>query len=250
MKDVEAAHDVHRCLVIELGQVLERPSAAQVVVGHHVRQRHGPTIKPLWRAAFPSYLPDMTRQVLPAEAASFAATYDFFDRFQRGTARQRSKLVTRAPLPDIQLAATRHPDPFTRRWCLFFLDHYATDESMPVFAEALRDPVDFVRNMALHSLACEACKSEDLCVADVVPGLIEVLQTDPSPDLRMKAIPLLLKLSAADERARAAVERAARTDADQFVRQAATDALAGRITLPRKRYQRAQRRHAKLHGTR
>src|SRR4051795_5945288 len=140
-----------------------------------------------------------------SDAESFAAAQDFFNRFASSTAKQRSKLVPRAPLADIHVAALKNPDPFARRWCLFFLDHYANDASMPVFAAALRDPVDFVRNIALHSLACEACKSEELCPADVVPSVVEVLEHDPSPDLRTKAIPLLLRLSA-DPRARAAVE--------------------------------------------
>ncbi|MCU1599716.1 MAG: hypothetical protein JWO22_425 [Frankiales bacterium] len=180
------------------------------------------------------------------DVTAFAATDDFFSRFASGTAKQRARLVTRAPLDDIHTAALRHPDPFVRRWCLGYLDHYANDQSMHVFAIALRDPVDFVRNVALHSLACEACKSEELCVADVVPGLIDVLTTDSSPDLRAKAIPLLLRLP--DPRGRAAVERAATTDDDALVRRAAADALEGRLTMPRKRYQREQRRHAKKRG--
>ena len=172
----------------------------------------------------------------------FGAIEDFYARWGTGTAKQRAKVVARAPLADLQVAAVEHPDPFVRRWCLFFLDHYANDESMAVFAEALHDPVDFVRNMALHSLACETCKSEDLCVADVVPGLVAVLTTDPSPELRIKAIPLLLRLP--DPRGRAAVESAARRDRDPIVRRAAADALVGRLVQPRKRYERQQRRHA------
>lgn len=179
------------------------------------------------------------------DAASFAAATDFFARFGKSTARQRSRLVSHAPLSDIHIAALKHPDPFVRRGCLGFLDHYANDASMPVFTAALRDPIDFVRNVAIHSLACEACKSEALCVADVVPGLIAVLHGDPSPDLRTKAIPLLLRLSRTDAPARAAVESAATTDRDPIVRKAAQDALAGRLVLPRKRYERDQRRHAR-----
>ena len=194
------------------------------------------------------YVPAMASAVTPDDAKSFAATTDFFDRFAASTVRQRARIRTRAPLADIHVAALRHPDPFVRRWCLFYLDHYANDASMHVFAEALHDPVDFVRNMALHSLACESCKSEELCVTAVVPGLIDVLQRDPSPDLRTKAIPLLLRLSASDARARTAVERAATSDGDALVRRSAADALAGRLIPPRKRYQRQQRRHAKVNA--
>jgi hypothetical protein len=169
----------------------------------------------------------------------------FFRRFSSGTAKQRSRLVRKAPLVAIQTAALRHPNPFVRRGCLFFLDHYANDQSMAVFGEALRDPVDFVRNIALHSLACEACKTAQLCAANVVPGLIGVLENDPSVEMRTKVIPLLLRLQGQDERARAAVKRAALSDPDGLIRQAAGDGLAGRFIQPRKRYERRQRRHAR-----
>jgi HEAT repeat protein len=192
----------------------------------------------------------MAQSTNRTDVASFAATRDFFDSFAGSTARQRARIVARAPLADIHVAALRHPDPLVRRWCLGYLDHYANDASMAVFAAALRDPVDYVRNVALHSLACEACKSEELCVADVVPGLIEVLQEDPNPDLRTKAIASLMRLSATDPRARSAVERAASSERDPLVRRAAADALVGRLVPPRKRYQREQRRHAKQHGSR
>jgi hypothetical protein len=63
--------------------------------------------------------------------------------------------------------------------------------------------------------------------------------------MRTKAIPFLLRFSRQDERARAAVERAAITDPDDLIRQAAADGLSGRFVPPRKRYERRQRRHAR-----
>jgi hypothetical protein len=169
----------------------------------------------------------------------------FLRQLSTGTTRQRSRLIPRAPVAAIQRAALGHADPFVRRSCLFFLDHYANDQSMAVFAEALRDPVDFVRNVALHSLACESCKTGDLCAADVVPGLIEVLEHDRSVEMRTKVIPLLLRLSGADVRAKPAVERSAQSDPDALIRQAAADGLSGGFVAPRKRYERRQRRHAR-----
>ena len=79
----------------------------------------------------------------------------FLRRFFSGTAKQRSRLAPKAPLAAIQIAALGHRDPFFRRGCLFFLDHYANDQSMAVFAQALKNPIDFVRNAALHSLAAD-----------------------------------------------------------------------------------------------
>ncbi len=58
------------------------------------------------------------------------------------------------------------------------LDHYANDDSMPVFVRAVQDEVDFVRDMALHSLACESCTTDGPPVDDVVPALARVLEED------------------------------------------------------------------------
>lgn len=177
--------------------------------------------------------------------ADVAEATTFLKQFFQGTAKQRARRVVKAPLGAVQTAALHHPDRWVRRDCLFFLDHYANDQSMPVFARALRDPVEFVRNMALHSLSCQACKSEELCTADVAAGLVEVLAHDPSHELRIKSIQLLLQLSGREAQARAALEEASVHDPDPIVRQAALSALAGRFVAPRKRYDRRQRRHGR-----
>ncbi|HEV2069181.1 MAG TPA: hypothetical protein VGR26_05260 [Acidimicrobiales bacterium] len=129
-----------------------------------------------------------------------------------------------------------------RRRCISFLDHYFNDASSDVFARALGDPVDLVRNMTLHSIACETCRAEELCAADVVPYLAAVLAGDPNVDLRHKAIPLLLRLTGRDVRARAAVERASERDPDELIRYVAIRALAGEHVRARKTYERGVRR--------
>ena len=70
----------------------------------------------------------------------------YLKQFSSATPKQKSRLAKKAPLADLQASALHHPDPFARRECLFFLDHYANEVSTRVFAEALHDPVDFVRN--------------------------------------------------------------------------------------------------------
>lgn len=177
-----------------------------------------------------------------AEQLRSAAQY--LRDFYASTARQQSRLVKKAPLRDLHAAALGHPDPFVRRACLGFLDHKANEASTAVFAEALRDPVDFVRNTALHSIACESCRTEELGVGQVVPHVAAVLDGDPSPELRTKAIPTLLRLGGRDRRALEAIAHAGQADPDPIVRKAASDALAGRFVAPRKRYERHQRRHA------
>jgi HEAT repeat protein len=176
-------------------------------------------------------------------AASWRSAGPYLERFFSATPKQKSRLVKKAPIADLHITALRHPDPFSRRVCLFFLDHYANDASTVVFTAALQDPVDFVRNAALHSVACESCRQTELCAPEVVPELVGVLERDPSPDLRTKTIPTLLRLAGRDRRAWEAIERAAEHDPDAIVRRAAADALRGSFVAPRKRYERHQRRH-------
>lgn len=171
-----------------------------------------------------------------------AGAVRFLQRFVATSARRRSTVAADAPIGQIQRAALHHPDPFVRRGCLGFLDHYANEASASVSALALRDPVELVRHAALHSLACETCRTEELCVADVVPHLVEVLFADPSPELRHKAIPVLLRLADRDPRARQAVEQAADDDRDVLVREVARRALAGQHVRSRRAYQRRARR--------
>jgi hypothetical protein len=76
---------------------------------------------------------------------------------------------------------------------LFLLDHYASDASWSVFRLALRDPVPSVREVALHGLSCERCRTEDLCVADVVTDLIDILTSDPNAEVRHKAVAALAR---------------------------------------------------------
>lgn len=181
---------------------------------------------------------------------SIARADAFLARLWSSTERQRERLLARLPLEDLHEAALRHPDAEVRFWVLFYLDHYANDASTAVFAAALSDPVVRVRGMALHSIACETCKSEELCVADVVGGLVEVLGHDPEPAFRLRAIPMLMPLAHQDPRALQAVQRAATDDLDRVVREVAAAALEGRVLTPRKRYERSQRRHAKVHSAR
>jgi HEAT repeat protein len=160
---------------------------------------------------------------------------------------KKKRPLSRSAVEAFQLGALHHTDPQMRRWCLFFLDHYANDTSMAVFAEALHDDVPAVRDLALHSIACEPCKDGELCVADAVPPVVRVLEADPAPSLRIKAIGVLLGLASRDARAGEALKAAARIDPDPLVRECARQAAAGRWVPPKKRYQRHQRRHAAVH---
>ena len=156
------------------------------------------------------------------------AVVDFFRRWNALPAKQRYQLAPEIPIPEMQSAALSHPSPWVRRGSLSFLDHYANGDSLRTFLDALDDPVPFVREMALHGLSCERCKTAELCVADVVPVLNRVLARDISPEVRHKAIPILMRLANRDSSAQEALEQSSRYDEDALVRQVATAALEGR----------------------
>ena len=159
---------------------------------------------------------------------------------------QKQEWRRREPLPPIaamQQAALHHPNARVRRDCLNTLDHHANDSSADVFRQALRDPVPRVRAIALHGLACERCRTGELCASEVVPALIAVLEEDPSPKVRHSAVGILLRLSSRDARAPEAIIRAAREDVDPLVRQVAAAAAEG--TRREVRSRKALRRRAR-----
>jgi hypothetical protein len=171
----------------------------------------------------------------------FADVEEFLRRLAATAPKRRSRVASSASVQRIQSAALNHTDAFARRACLGFLDHYANDSSAAVFARALADPVEPVRHIALHSIACERCRTDELCATDVVPLLAEILRTDPSPEIRHKSIPVLLRLSDRDPSARAAVEESTQHDPDELVREVALRALAGEHIRSRKMYERHAR---------
>lgn len=163
---------------------------------------------------------------------------------------QKAEWRQREPLPPVaavQAAALHHPNARLRRDCLSALDHHANDASAGVFREALNDPVPRIRTIALHGLACERCRETKLCVSDVVPAVIAVLDRDPSPTVRHAAVGILLRLSSRDERASEAIQRATADD-DALVRAVALAAVEGRWRDVRSR--KALRRRARAEAAR
>jgi len=132
------------------------------------------------------------------------------------------------PIAAMQTAALHHPNAKVRREALGVLDHWANDASAVVFARALSDPVPRVRVVALHGLACERCRSEELCVADVVPALVDAIRSDDNARVRHDVVPILMRLASRDGRAVEALVHAAQSDPDELVRETARAALDGR----------------------
>ena len=120
---------------------------------------------------------------------------DFVHGWVASPKQRRARLGRNLPIAAVQVAALSHPDLAMRRFCLFLLDHYASDVSSDIFRRALRDPVASVHESALHGLACERCRHEDICVTEVVTDIIETLASDPNPEVRHKAIAARLGIS-------------------------------------------------------
>jgi hypothetical protein len=138
---------------------------------------------------------------------------DFVHRWLALRKERRARLGEQMPVVAVQVALS-HPDPAMRRFCLFLLDHYASDASTDTFRRALRDPVAAVREGALHGLACERCRHGDICVTDVVTDLVEVLASDPNAEVRHKTVAALARFMSRDNRASEAIARAADHDPD------------------------------------
>jgi hypothetical protein len=143
---------------------------------------------------------------------------DFVHRWLALRKERRAHLGKQIPVPAVQVAALRHPEPSMRRFCLFLLDHYASDASTDTFRMALRDPVASVREGALHGLACERCHDGDICVTDVVTDLVDILASDPNAEVRHKRVAALARFMGHDSRAGEAIASAARHDSDPAVR--------------------------------
>ena len=143
---------------------------------------------------------------------------DFVHRWEALRKERRARLGKQIPVAAVQLAALSHPDLGMRRFCLFLLDHYASDVSSDTFRLALRDPVASVRESALHGLTCETCRHEDVFVPDVVTDLAEILAFDRNAEVRHKSVAALARFIGRDARAGEAIARAARHDPDPAIR--------------------------------
>lgn len=143
---------------------------------------------------------------------------DFVNRWGALSKDRRARLGKQMPIAAVQVASLSHPDLAMRRFCLFLLDHYASDVSSDIFRRALLDPVASVRESALHGLACERCRHENICVTDVVTDLIEIMTSDPNAEVRHKTIAALARFISRDGRAGQAIARAAQHDPDPAIR--------------------------------
>ena len=175
-----------------------------------------------------------------------AVARDLLRRWDTANKRDRDHLrSTGIPVPEMQRAALSDEDPWVRRRCLAFLDHHAADESTAIFLAALDDPVAPVREIALHGLACERCRTDDVCVADVVPRVIQTLERDTDAEVRYKTLAILRDFALRHPAALDAVRNAADNDDDPLLREGARLALGFGLLPSRNDLRRRLGRHGR-----
>lgn len=121
-------------------------------------------------------------------------------------------------------------DPTLRTQCALLIDRLAGNDSFELVRLLLDDPDPRVRRHAIHALACDRCKSEDVCAlpsAQIVAAATRMLESDPDALVRAIALEVLARWVHEDESARAAIERAAAADPAPGNRKKATWYLPG-----------------------
>src|SRR5262249_33296511 len=122
----------------------------------------------------------------------FALVESFRDGAARVPALAALQALGPRALPAIR-AGLRHEDWHVRQWSAICLDHNGDPASLADLVPLLSDPVARVRLWAVHSISCEGCKDFE-CPVDVVPLLIERVETDPSTRVRKMAVAMLTTL--------------------------------------------------------
>jgi HEAT repeat protein len=121
-------------------------------------------------------------------------------------------------------------DPGVRAACTRLLDRLANNDSFDLMLLLLDDPDPRVRSHAMHALACDRCKADDVCAlprAQIIPTAARVLAADPHPPVRTIALEVLGRWVHDDDVCRAAIERARVDDPDPMVRKKAKWYLPG-----------------------
>ena len=117
-----------------------------------------------------------------------------------------------------------HPDPRVRAKCCQVLDHVMGQSDVTAVIGALADPEPEVRWNALHTLACDRCKSGDCrpSAAAVLPPALALLAADPSPRVRAGACEVVGAWAHSRREAAQALQASASTDPSPAVRKKAS----------------------------
>ena len=133
-----------------------------------------------------------------------------------------------------------HSEGRVRTACCVLLDHLADQDSYDLLLVMLDDEEPRARLHALHALACDRCKSDEVCTpprGEVLPEAIRLLASDPDAHVRAMACEIVGKYVHEDETAIAALTRAMTMDSEPAVRKKAGWYAPGgtifRRTLPK-----------------
>jgi HEAT repeat protein len=144
------------------------------------------------------------------------------DPLRANGAQERLEALLADVLRPAALEGLKHTSWRVRRRCCQLLDDLAlTDETLTALNERLTDEHPGVRQAALHSLVCEACKPEK-CDVDV-PAIAESMLSDPSERVRRAAVGSLRRYDG--ESIVALLQRIAEEDRSQRVRDVANELL-------------------------
>jgi len=123
----------------------------------------------------------------------------------------------------IAQAGLQHENAAVRQYCCAFLDHFLVPAALPDLIAMLADPAPGVRQMTLHTLACERCK-EGACrpeEAAVLPAALRMLGEDADPHVRAMAIEVIGQYVHTNPQAVQALIAASASDASPAVRKKA-----------------------------
>ncbi|HET6873506.1 MAG TPA: HEAT repeat domain-containing protein [Acidimicrobiales bacterium] len=114
--------------------------------------------------------------------------------------------------------------------CTILIDRLAGPDSFELMLLLLEDADGRVRAHAMHALACDRCKSDDVCALprdDLIPIAARLLADDPQDPVRSIALEVLARWVHHDAAAYAAIEKASVTDPSPAVRKKAKWFLPG-----------------------
>jgi HEAT repeat protein len=104
------------------------------------------------------------------------------------------------------------------------IDRLADTESFDLMVLLLDDPDPRVRAHAMHALACDRCKGDDVCALpreELTPMAVKLLAEDEHDHVRAIALEVLGRWVHEDERCHEAIARAMADDPSPSVRKKA-----------------------------